>query len=130
MSADQKKRGRPSRADIEARAAAEARAAGPNRAEQGNEAAAEPTALADMIAPAVLAADCTLAEYIASLECARTDAVLTLVEHPDATVGIHDGRFSGIRTAPGALRAVWSDGQVSKPDPGRQSGAVSQDQPA
>lgn len=129
MSVEPRKRGRPSKADILARAAEDAREAGPNRAEEGSEAAEPMTELAAMLEPEIDSADLTLHQFISGLECTRQGFVLTLVEHPDAAVGIYEGRLSGVRTAPGALRAVWNDGFITKPDAGRLPADASQDQP-
>jgi hypothetical protein len=55
-----------------------------------------------------------LADWLAGLEELHFSrgVVLVTATHPDAVTGIHTGKYSGIRIAPGPLSAVWSDGST------------------
>lgn len=54
----------------------------------------------------------SLADYIREHEDAAEalGVVVTAITHPDAPIGIHDGRYSGIRTFEGDPSATYSDG--------------------
>lgn len=106
MSDEKRKPGRPRKVAPE-----ELREAGPNRAEQGAEAVQIEPVSAD---PAPLDA-VGLHAYIASLEDRRMadGVVLVHVSHPAASGDVFHGKYSGVRTSPGPLRAQWSDGTTT-----------------
>lgn len=97
MADEQKRRGRPPKVKAD-----EPREARNNAAVEGAEALAAPVA-----APVVESAG-DLAGYVESME--RDGAVLVAITHPDATPGVYQGRYSGIRMSPGPKSATWSDG--------------------
>lgn len=55
-----------------------------------------------------------LAQWLEDMEALHiaSGVVLVRASHPDATDGLHTGRYSGVTLTRGPLAAVWSDGST------------------